>query len=287
LTERLAATAGSLSGQRARKPDKTYATVAPHLPACGISRAASVTGLDALGVPTWVAVRPNGLILQVSNGKGLTDAAARISAVMEVDRTLSRGKSASRPADLRAGAGAAGCLGRARPAGGLAQDWVRKLRDYYVKTPAPWPRISVLSRNVMRRLHKTFTPMELRDTTMLMQQEDGEFMRAKVPGGREKMLTRLVSSDDLRDIDNPPAEPLDVPQGSIACVSGLPVNQVRKTLKLISPCYTTLEYRHGYRVYDEIDFSGPEDFEGAVTAMISRSMVDSPYPEMPVNGGTI
>ena len=34
------------------------------------------TGLDTLGIPTWVAIRPDGLILQVSNGKGLTDEAA-------------------------------------------------------------------------------------------------------------------------------------------------------------------------------------------------------------------
>jgi len=42
-----------------------------------------VTQLDALHVPTYCAIRPDGLVLQVSNGKGLTDMAAKVSALME------------------------------------------------------------------------------------------------------------------------------------------------------------------------------------------------------------
>ena len=79
----LACAAGSLAQVRARTPSETLSLVARHLPACGITRAASVTGLDTLGIPTWVAIRPSGLVLQVSNGKGLTDSAAQASAVME------------------------------------------------------------------------------------------------------------------------------------------------------------------------------------------------------------
>lgn len=163
------------------------------------------------------------------------------------------------------------------------ENWVEKLRAYYGRVPAPWPRISVLSRNIMRKLHRRFTPAELRDTTMLMQQADAEFMRAKVPGGRERMLKRLIEADDLRsiDLDNPP-EALDIPQGSIACVSGWLINLVNRTIKLISPCYTSLEHRYGYRVYDEDRFDGPEDFESVMARIIARSMVMAPYPEMPV-----
>ena len=43
-------------------------------------------------------------------------------------------------------------------------DWVRELIDYYSTGPVPWPRISVLSRGMLRRLHAAFSPMELRDT---------------------------------------------------------------------------------------------------------------------------
>ena len=176
--------------------------------------------------------------------------------------------------------GAMLCTATAR----AGEDWVRELIDYYSTGPVQWPRISVLSRGIMRRLHRAFTPMEMRDTTLLMQQKDAEVFRGKVPGGRERMLRQLVEADDLRDVDfeNLP-EGFQPPQGSIACISGPLVNMVNRTVKLISPCYTTLEHRYGYRVFDETTFDdGPEGFEVALRRIIRRSMVVRPYPEMPV-----
>lgn len=55
----------------------------PHLSDLGITRVGRQTGLDRLGIPCWAAFRPNSLHLAGSQGKGLTDAAACISAAME------------------------------------------------------------------------------------------------------------------------------------------------------------------------------------------------------------
>jgi ribosomal protein S12 methylthiotransferase accessory factor len=55
----------------------------PHLSELGITRVGRQTGLDRLGIPCWAAFRPNSLHLAGSQGKGLTDAAACISAAME------------------------------------------------------------------------------------------------------------------------------------------------------------------------------------------------------------
>ncbi len=176
--------------------------------------------------------------------------------------------------------GATLCTATAR----AGEDWVRDLITYYSKGPVQWPRISVLSRNIMRKLHKAFTPLEMRDTTLLMQQKDAEVFRTKVPGGRERMLQQLVDADDLRDVDyeNLP-EGFEPPQGSIACISGFLVNMVNRTVKLISPCYTTMEYRYGYRVFDETTFEdGPDGFEVALKRIVGRSMVIHPYSEMPM-----
>ena len=83
FAEALAREAARLPLLRACTPEETLAAVAPALPSCGITRVASVTGLDTLGIPTWVSVRPGGQVLQISNGKGVTDAAAQASATME------------------------------------------------------------------------------------------------------------------------------------------------------------------------------------------------------------
>ena len=49
----------------------------------GITRLARLTGLDNLGVPVWSAIRPNARTLAQSQGKGVDDASAMASAVME------------------------------------------------------------------------------------------------------------------------------------------------------------------------------------------------------------
>ncbi|MFJ1608463.1 YcaO-like family protein [Streptomyces sp. NPDC088253] len=69
--------------ERVIAPEQTLERIAPLLPTLGITRVARVTGLDSIGLPVWVACRPNSRSLSTSQGKGLTDAAARVSAVME------------------------------------------------------------------------------------------------------------------------------------------------------------------------------------------------------------
>lgn len=48
-----------------------------------MTRVARHTGLDKVGIPVWCAYTPNSRSIVVAQGKGLTDADARISAVME------------------------------------------------------------------------------------------------------------------------------------------------------------------------------------------------------------
>jgi ribosomal protein S12 methylthiotransferase accessory factor len=68
---------------RLSTPEETLAVVEPLLPAIGVTRCADVTGLDRIGIPVFCAVRPAGQMVQVTNGKGLGRAAARVSALME------------------------------------------------------------------------------------------------------------------------------------------------------------------------------------------------------------
>lgn len=64
-------------------PEETVARIKPFLPLMGITRIANVTGLDIIGIPVTMVCRPNSRSLSVSQGKGLTLAAAKASGLME------------------------------------------------------------------------------------------------------------------------------------------------------------------------------------------------------------
>ena len=58
-------------------------TLLPLLPALEVTRVADQTGLDVIGIPVAAAFRPNSRSIAVHQGKGLTRAAAQVSAIME------------------------------------------------------------------------------------------------------------------------------------------------------------------------------------------------------------
>lgn len=68
---------------RIAAPEATWDRIEPLLTEAGITRVADVTRLDGLGIPTFQAVRPGSRNLSVSQGKGSTPMAARVSAAME------------------------------------------------------------------------------------------------------------------------------------------------------------------------------------------------------------
>jgi ribosomal protein S12 methylthiotransferase accessory factor len=68
---------------RERPPEHTQALLQPRLRDYGITRVAELTGLDTIGLPVYMAVRPLGTTVGTSQGKGATPVLAWISAVME------------------------------------------------------------------------------------------------------------------------------------------------------------------------------------------------------------
>jgi len=64
-------------------PSCTLQRVLPILSAVGITRVANITGLDQVGVPTWMIVRPLSRSLTVSQGKAFTHELAKLSGIME------------------------------------------------------------------------------------------------------------------------------------------------------------------------------------------------------------
>jgi len=68
---------------RTAAPDETLARVRPYAARMGITRLGNITGLDHIGIPVAVAVRPNSRSVSVSQGKGLELPQAMASALME------------------------------------------------------------------------------------------------------------------------------------------------------------------------------------------------------------
>ena len=68
---------------RVEPPEVTWRRIEPLFRRAGITRIADVTSLDNLGVPVYQAVRPASRSVSVSQGKGATREAARVSAAME------------------------------------------------------------------------------------------------------------------------------------------------------------------------------------------------------------
>ncbi|HWQ66000.1 MAG TPA: YcaO-related McrA-glycine thioamidation protein [Methanospirillum sp.] len=70
---------------RTKSPEETYERIKDLTVTAGITRVADITGLDRLGIPVFSCIRPDAAegSISVYNGKGATEIAARVSAIME------------------------------------------------------------------------------------------------------------------------------------------------------------------------------------------------------------
>lgn len=64
-------------------PEQTLARIRPLMGAMGITRVATITGLDVIGIPVVAVTRPNSRSIAVAQGKGLDLTAAKVSGLME------------------------------------------------------------------------------------------------------------------------------------------------------------------------------------------------------------
>ncbi|MDI1289749.1 MAG: YcaO-like family protein [bacterium] len=64
-------------------PEETLARIQPLMKAAGIARSADITGLDRLGIPVTLALRPNARLIVGATGKGPDLVTAEVSGLME------------------------------------------------------------------------------------------------------------------------------------------------------------------------------------------------------------
>jgi ribosomal protein S12 methylthiotransferase accessory factor len=75
--------AADASPAEAPSPAALLRDLTPKFPLLGITRLASQTGLDRTGIPCYAAIRPNSLTIASHQGKGVSETAAKLSAIME------------------------------------------------------------------------------------------------------------------------------------------------------------------------------------------------------------
>ena len=155
-------------------------------------------------------------------------------------------------------------------------EWIKKLIDYYQNRENGiiyyWPRLSILSLSVLRKIYSFFTPMETKDMEFLIQVKDHE--RPKVTGGRileEQAGMRGVKDFASLDRDEATLTAL-APQGTIACVSGFNINLASRTIMIFSPCYTSNKWPHGFRVFGEAKYKNESDFTEVMNELVERCM---------------
>ncbi len=71
------------ASHRTASPQETLEQIRPYFKSIGLTRIANITGLDRIGIPVTISIRPNSYSVVTSSGKGITLDAAIVSAAME------------------------------------------------------------------------------------------------------------------------------------------------------------------------------------------------------------
>lgn len=138
-------------------------------------------------------------------------------------------------------------------------------------------RFSVLTLRQLDRIHQEFTPEELARVELVLLNPESIVVKANSgrfrqkaeanPAVIEREVAKMPIDRELLDEWEGYAGP-----GSIACVTGVLINLVERTIKLITPCKANDRWPLGYVVFDEGRFGDPADLRRRVEAMIEAHM---------------
>jgi radical SAM family RiPP maturation amino acid epimerase len=148
-------------------------------------------------------------------------------------------------------------------------DLTRRVLALSKEHPCVTNRFSILTKSIMQRVHQEFSPLELLNVELVMQQKDA--LTAKSISGRasERMKSNRAKGRE-ESISTLPSQ-----SSTIACVSGFLVNMLDKKVRLASPTRASEQWPDGYRVYEEAHFETAEEFASVVEGMIDRHMPDT------------
>lgn len=145
-------------------------------------------------------------------------------------------------------------------------DWVRELLRFRQEHSTAADRFSILSTEILRRIHKEFSAEELALTELILQ-HSGTWAQFMARSGRNR-----------KDI---PAEPQEkfIKTHTIACLSGYLINMVERSVRLISPCPPSDRWPLGYRIHAEGSFADAAELDGFIVKTMERCMPEHMDPE--------
>lgn len=130
-------------------------------------------------------------------------------------------------------------------------------------------RFSILNLKMLERVHAAFSPEELFEVELVMQNAEAATPRALAGRARDRRPALNAETEAKRGMEG----------STIACVSGFLVNMVERSVRLITPVPASERWPLGYRTYETARFDDASDFGAAMRGMIERHMPSSPRPD--------
>ena len=147
---------------------------------------------------------------------------------------------------------------------------------------SPSLRFSIVTRQALDRVHRTFSAEELIDVGLVPVNRESVLALAEAGHARERAgrdpRRAAFEREKLRALTPPGGDPAALTHRTIACVSGFLVEPLAGRLRLISPEPCSDRWPDGYAVFDEarFDFDEPGAFAAALDGMAARHLHDRP-----------
>jgi radical SAM family RiPP maturation amino acid epimerase len=147
--------------------------------------------------------------------------------------------------------------------------WTREVLRFQRESLSVPARFSILSTNILRRVHEAFSAEDLLHVELLHQHQDSVCVKAKAGRARQGRKPVMRSGDSEKFPKNRIAVH---PHQTIACVSGFLINMVDRSIRLISPCRASDRWPLGYRVHAEGHFADAREFRDFIERSIEEHM---------------
>ena len=139
-------------------------------------------------------------------------------------------------------------------------DRTRHLLQVAESIDAEINRFSVISLDMMRKIHAGFQPEELIRVECIPQNREAQEKYQKAKAGRARKFAEKRSKEVRGDEDS----------STIACVSGFLFNMVERSVKLITPCNSSGRWPLGYWVLAEGTFNTAEELRAWLEATVEQ-----------------